>query len=115
MRTGVVQRLGDWLTVKAGNSETRLLMLLMLAVGILGSVMSSTGVIAIFIPVALRIAQSTGISACRLMLPMSVPPEMDEMLPAPDKATQTIACLLLMVGLMISGVVPNVQAVLIVS
>ncbi|RPJ33593.1 MAG: SLC13 family permease [Verrucomicrobiaceae bacterium] len=72
VRTGVAQRLGDWLTRTAGKSETRLLVLLMLAVGILGSIMSSTGVIAIFIPVALRIAQSTGMAASRLMMPMSV-------------------------------------------
>lgn len=72
VRTGVAQRLGDWLSVKAGSSEARLLVLLMLAVGTLGSVMSSTGVIAIFIPVALRIAQGTGTAASRLMMPMSV-------------------------------------------
>jgi len=72
VRTGVAQRLGDWLTARAGKSETRLLVLLMLAVGVLGSIMSSTGVIAIFIPVALRIAQSTGMAASRLMMPMSV-------------------------------------------
>jgi len=72
VRTGVAQRLGDWLTAKAGKSETRLLVLLMLAVAILGSIMSSTGVIAIFIPVALRIAQSTGTAPSRLMMPMSM-------------------------------------------
>jgi len=72
VRTGVAQKLGDWLAVTAGSSETRLLVLLMLAVGTLGSIMSSTGVIAIFIPVALRIAQSTGMAASRLMMPMSV-------------------------------------------
>jgi len=72
VRTGVAQRLGDWLTARAGKSETRLLVLLMLAVGVLGSVMSSTGVIAIFIPVALRIAQSTGMAPSRLMMPMSM-------------------------------------------
>ncbi len=72
VRTGVAQRLGDWLTARAGKSETRLLVLLMLAVGLLGSIMSSTGVIAIFIPVALRIAQSTGMAPSRLMMPMSV-------------------------------------------
>ena len=71
VRTGVAQRLGDWLTATAGKSETRLLVLLMLAVGLLGSIMSSTGVIAIFIPVALRIAQSTGMAPSRLMMPMS--------------------------------------------
>jgi di/tricarboxylate transporter len=72
VRTGVAQRLGDWLTAKAGSSETLLLILLMLTVGVMGSVMSSTGAIAIFIPVALRIAQSSGTSPSRLMMPMSV-------------------------------------------
>lgn len=72
VRTGVAQKLGDWLAVTAGTSETRLLILLMLAVGMLGSIMSSTGVIAIFIPVALRIAHIRGMSASRLMMPMSV-------------------------------------------
>ena len=56
----------------AAEMLTSTFYLLMLAVGILGSVMSSTGVIAIFIPVALRIAQSTGMAASRLMMPMSV-------------------------------------------
>ena len=72
VRTGVAQRLGDWLTAKAGSSETLLLPLLMLSVGVMGSVMSSTGAVAIFIPVALRIAQSTGTAPSRLMMPMSV-------------------------------------------
>ena len=71
VRTGVAQRLGDWLDAKAGSSETRLLVLLMLAVGVLGSVMSSTGVVAIFIPIVLRIAQNTGTAPSRLMMPLS--------------------------------------------
>ncbi|MFO7641870.1 MAG: SLC13 family permease [Candidatus Competibacteraceae bacterium] len=72
VRTGVAQRLGDWLTAKAESSEALLLALLMLSVGVMGSVMSSTGAVAIFIPVALRIAQSTGTAPSRLMMPMSV-------------------------------------------
>src|SRR5215468_421124 len=72
VRTGVAQQLGDWLIKKAGSSETRLLVLLMAAVATLGSFMSSTGVVAIFIPVALRIAQSTGMAPSRLMMPLSV-------------------------------------------
>ena len=71
VRTGVAQRLGDWLIAKAGNSEVRLIVLLMLVVCGLGATMSSTAVTAIFIPVALRIAQATGISAGRLMMPLS--------------------------------------------
>jgi di/tricarboxylate transporter len=72
VRTGVAQRLGDWLISRAGSSEMKLLVLLMLVVGALGSVMSSTGVVAIFIPIVLRIAQHTGTPASQLMMPLSV-------------------------------------------
>ena len=72
VRTGVAQQLGDWLLQKAGSSETRLLVLLMSVVAGLGAFMSSTGVVAIFIPVALRIAQSTGTPPSQLMMPLSV-------------------------------------------
>src|SRR5262245_35642506 len=70
--TGVARQLGDWLIKTAGSSERRLLVLLMAVVAGLGSFMSSTGVVAIFIPVALRIAQSTATAASRLMMPLSV-------------------------------------------
>jgi len=71
VRTGVVQRLGDWLVVKAGNNEVRLMVLLMAVVCGLGATMSSTAVTAIFIPVALRISRATGIGPGRLMMPIS--------------------------------------------
>ena len=69
--TGVARRLGDWLDAKAGGSEKRLLILLMAAVGGLGSLMSSTAVVAIFIPVVLRISQNRGTAPSRLMMPLS--------------------------------------------
>jgi di/tricarboxylate transporter len=72
VRTGIAQRLGDWLIAKAGRSEIRLIVLLMVVICGLGATMSSTAVTAIFIPVALRIAQSTGIAPSRLMMPLSV-------------------------------------------
>lgn len=72
VRTGVAQRIGDMLIAKAGGSPDRLIALVMLAVGGLGAAMSSTGVVAIFIPVVLRIAQSTGIAKSQLMMPLSV-------------------------------------------
>lgn len=71
VRTGVAFRLSDLLVRYAGSSETRLIILLMLAVAVLGSIMSSTGVVAIFIPVALTIAKRQGIAPGRLMMPMS--------------------------------------------
>ncbi|WP_029007159.1 SLC13 family permease [Azospirillum halopraeferens] len=72
VRTGIARRLGDWLIARAGRSETRLLSLLMVIVAGVGSVMSSTGVVAIFIPVVLRMARTAGIAAGRLMMPLSV-------------------------------------------
>jgi len=71
VRTGVAYRLGDLLATHAGRSETRLLVLLMLAVAGLGSVMSSTGVVAIFIPVVLSVARRMEIAPGRLMMPLS--------------------------------------------
>src|SRR6516164_7464496 len=37
VRTGVAQRLGDWLIARAGKSELRLIVLLMVVVGALGA------------------------------------------------------------------------------
>ncbi|WP_374441040.1 SLC13 family permease [Pseudomonas panipatensis] len=71
VRTGVAFRIGEWLTLKAANDETRLLVLLMLAVAGLGSVMSSTGVVAIFIPVVLNVAARMQVAPARLMMPLS--------------------------------------------
>ncbi|MBS0186441.1 MAG: SLC13 family permease [Planctomycetes bacterium] len=71
VRTGVARHLGDWLTRTAGSNETKLVAMLMVVVCGLGSMMSSTAVTAIFIPVALRISQSTGSSPEGLMMPLS--------------------------------------------
>jgi di/tricarboxylate transporter len=71
VRTGIAYRLGDWLVARAGSSETRLLVLLMLAAASLGSVMSSTGVVAIFIPIALGVAARLKIAPARLMMPLA--------------------------------------------
>ncbi len=70
-RTGITYRLGDWLARTAGSSAPRLIVLLMISAALLGAVMSSTGVVAIFIPVVLSIAARTGMSPSQLMMPLS--------------------------------------------
>lgn len=72
VRTGIARRLGDWLSRRAGGNSTRLLVLLMLIVATLGSVMSSTGVVAIFVPIVAGLSIRTGIAKSRLMMPLSV-------------------------------------------
>ncbi|AXG48111.1 TRAP transporter large permease subunit [Photorhabdus laumondii subsp. laumondii] len=71
VRTGVAYQMGDWLVRVAGNSETKMLALLMMTVAGLGAFMSSTGVVAIFIPVVLSVAVRMKISPGRLMMPLS--------------------------------------------
>lgn len=71
VRTGITYRVGNWLVKQAKDSETRLLILLMGSVALLGSVMSSTGIIAIFIPIVLGIAAHMKTDPKRLMMPLS--------------------------------------------
>src|SRR5262245_21702422 len=47
VRTGVAQRLGELIVKHAGAHESRLIVALMVVVACVGSVMSSTGVVAI--------------------------------------------------------------------
>ena len=70
-RTGVAYRIGNWLMGVAGTSENRLLILLMLVVAGLSAFMSSTGAVAIFIPVALNLAAKADVSPSRLLMPMA--------------------------------------------
>ncbi|ANF59153.1 SLC13 family permease [Halotalea alkalilenta] len=71
VRSGIAHRLGGLLVRGAGQSETRLLILLMPCVVLLGAVMSSTGVVAIFVPVVLSVAARIKTAPSRLMMPLS--------------------------------------------
>ncbi|HBQ6106245.1 TPA: SLC13 family permease [Klebsiella pneumoniae] len=71
VRTGVATKMGAWLVSVAGNSETKMLIYLMLTVAGLGAFMSSTGVVAIFIPMVLSVSARMNTSPSRLMMPLS--------------------------------------------
>ncbi|MGU9868637.1 SLC13 family permease [Kluyvera ascorbata] len=71
VRTGVATNMGSWLVQAAGSSETKMLVFLMLTVAGLGAFMSSTGVVAIFIPVVLSVSARMSIPPSRLMMPLS--------------------------------------------
>lgn len=71
VRTGVAYQVGEWLMRVAGDSEAKMLVLLMATVAALGAVMSSTGVVAIFIPVVLSVAARMKTAPGRLMMPLS--------------------------------------------
>ena len=69
--TGIAFAVGEWMMRVGGTSEIRLVTLLMLTVGLAGAFISSTGIVAIFIPIALSIAAKTGVARSRLLMPLS--------------------------------------------
>lgn len=70
-RTGVANAVGDWILKKGGSNETQLIILIMLSAALLGAVMSSTAIVAIFIPIVLRISSETKLNSSRMLIPMS--------------------------------------------
>lgn len=70
-RTGVAAAVGAWLLRMGGNGETRLLLFLLPTVAVLSAFMSSTGAVAIFIPVVLSLAREANLSPGRLLLPLA--------------------------------------------
>jgi di/tricarboxylate transporter len=71
VRTGLAHSVGQWLMDVSGRSENRMLVLLMVVVAVLSAFMSSTGAVAIFIPVVLGLATKTRINPSQLMMPMA--------------------------------------------
>lgn len=72
VRTGISYQMSEYILKVAGKNDIRIIILIMLAVALLGSVMSSTGVVAIFIPVVISIATHSGIHVKKLMMPLCI-------------------------------------------
>ena len=70
-RTGVTRRISDWIIRTAGGDEARVIVLIMLSTAVLGILMGSTGVTALFVPIAQRIATSAAIPPGRVMMPIA--------------------------------------------
>jgi len=71
-RTGVLYRISNWVMKVAGTSQTRLLVVLMLVVAVLSGFMENIGTVAIFIPVAINLADKANIGPARLLMPVSI-------------------------------------------
>jgi len=70
--TGIVHCLSLALLKLGAGSETRLIVLIMLLVGVLTAFMSSTAVTAMFIPVVLAISGRTGLNRKRMLMALAV-------------------------------------------
>ncbi len=70
-RTGVAGRMGLWMGRMAGEGEGRLIFFIMLVTAGLSAVMSSTGTVAVMLPVVVSLAWRAKISPSRLLIPLS--------------------------------------------
>jgi di/tricarboxylate transporter len=69
-RTGVASLLGRQLLRVAGTRESTLVVAIMLTAGLLSSVMSNVGVVAMMLPVVMDIARRTAVAPSRLLMPL---------------------------------------------
>lgn len=70
-KTGVASTIGQWVLRLAGNSEVRLLIVIMLTAGLLSGLMNSIGVASLFLPVVVDIARRTHKSPSKLLIPLA--------------------------------------------
>ena len=70
--TGIAQRLGEKIIEHGGTSETKLMIMLMVAACSVGSFMSSTATVAIFVPVTIAVAHKANLNHRRLLMPLAV-------------------------------------------
>jgi di/tricarboxylate transporter len=72
VNTGVVHRLGEAVMKLGGGNETRLILLIMTLAGAIGAFMSSSAIVAMFVPLVLTVARKTILNSKRMLMPLSV-------------------------------------------
>lgn len=71
VRTGLVQWLAQQIDILAGKTEARLLLVLCIAIAFLSAFIVNTATVAIFIPIAIMLANSRSIAPSRMLIPLS--------------------------------------------
>ncbi|HLU09904.1 MAG TPA: SLC13 family permease, partial [Oceanobacillus sp.] len=70
-QTGLAAMVGDYILKIAGTNETRLLVILMIAIATMSAFISSTGVVALMLPAVISLAHHAKIQPSRLLMPMA--------------------------------------------
>lgn len=71
LQTGLAGMVGRRVLQIAGNSELRLIVVLMIAVALLSSFMSDTGTVAVLLPAVIILARSAKIAPSKLLIPLA--------------------------------------------
>jgi len=70
-RTGVANAIGYFVLRLAGNSETRMIVVIMVSAGVMSAIMNNVAVAALMLPVVMDIARHTGSPPSRLLMPLA--------------------------------------------
>jgi di/tricarboxylate transporter len=69
--TGVTSAAGQWMVSRAGDSQARLVVLMMLMVAVLTAVISVNGAVAALLPMVVVVAVRSSIPSSRLLMPLA--------------------------------------------
>lgn len=70
-QTGLAEDIGKMLGKKAGESEAKLLLLVMGTSALMSGFMSNTGTVAVMLPITMSLAWSAGVSPSKLLMPVA--------------------------------------------
>ena len=70
-RTGVANVIGNFVLRLAGNSESRMIVVIMTTAGVMSAIMNNVAVAALMLPVVMDIARHTARSPSRLLMPLA--------------------------------------------
>ncbi len=79
-QTGLAKMISSRLMRLAGNSETRLFVLVMVVTSLMGAFVSNTGTVAIMIPIVVSMAMSVKMNPSRLLMPVAFASSMSGMM-----------------------------------
>ncbi|NIS46780.1 MAG: SLC13 family permease, partial [candidate division Zixibacteria bacterium] len=70
-KTGITDILGKWISSIAGNSEPRLIAIIMLASGTISAFMNNIGATAMLLPAVAGISKKSGVRLSKLLIPLA--------------------------------------------
>ena len=79
-QTGLAKMIGSKVMSLAGNSETRMFLLVMLVTGTIGAFVSNTGTVALMLPIIVSMAAGAGKSPRRFLMPLAFASSMGGMM-----------------------------------
>ena len=79
-QTGLAKMIGSKVMSLAGNSETKMFLLVMLVTGAIGAFVSNTGTVALMLPIIVSMAASAGKSPRRFLMPLAFASSMGGMM-----------------------------------